>query len=240
MPGLSYPGGFYPGGEGLRLVPVTPPPEPEPPAPTPTPGEGAAPAPAFGSLFAEEMFRALEPMAGQDALNGNALAALCEAAGSMYLQVEEAVRAREGFDAQTQTWDIDRTPAFLIPFVGQAAGVKVTPGTSATAQRAQVREGRQWKRGKLDQIAADLRTTLTGTQRIRFVERVGTPWQLEAITLPGETPHIAQTEAVGRASKPGGIIMIFLQSSLPIVDEGTRTIDAASGNIDTATIAGVT
>ena len=99
--------------------------------------------------MAEDAYATLGPIAGADAANGYALRGLCNAIGSMFAQSEEAVRAVAGFDAWTQTWNIDRCPAWLIPFVGQAVGVLVTPGLTTAEQRAQVKEEGAWKRGWL-------------------------------------------------------------------------------------------
>jgi hypothetical protein len=159
-----------------------------------------------------------------------------EVIGGMFKQVEDAVRALDGFDAQTQTWDIDRAPAFLVPFIGAAVGVKVTAGISPALQRQQVREGRQWKRGRLDQLAADIALTLTGKKRVTFVERFGSAWRLEVITAPEETPSASATEKATLISKPAGIVAVFSLSTVPRIDEATRTIDALSGTIDGATL----
>lgn len=202
---------------------------------------GKPPAPGSpepGSLFAEDVLRELEPMGAEEATGVSILVALCTAIGDMFLQVERAVRAIEGFDAQTQTFDIDRTPAFLIPFVGQAAGVKVTAGLSPEAQRTQVREGRAWHRGKLDQITAEIQRTLTGTKKVRYA--ILSPWKIEVFTEVTETPNLAATEAAGRVSKPAGIVMSFALSTVPTIDQGTRTIDASEGKIDSAILADIT
>lgn len=200
-------------------------------APPPAPEEASP----FGSLFAADCYRALGPMEVQ---SPGILLALCDAIGEMYRPVEEAVRALDGFDAQTQTFNIDRTPERLIPFVGQSAGVVVTPGLSADQKRQQVREGRAWHRGKLDQITADIQRTLTGSKKVRYV--VLSAWKIEVFTEPAETPHPALTESVARSSKPGAIVMSFGLSTVPTIDEGTRTIDASAGVIDTAILANIT
>lgn len=199
------------------------------------PGPGEA---AFGTAFAAEVFDELAPMAVEDEANGGVLAALCDAIGGMFGQVEEAVRASSGQDAGSQTFDIDRTPDFLVPFVGQSAGVRVTAGLTVAQQREEVREGKSWRRGRLDQITGAVARTLTGSAKVRYVSV--SPWQLEVFTELGETPSLAATEAAGRGAKPYGIVMSFALSSVPTIDQGTRTIDASTGNIDTAILADIT
>ena len=205
---------------------LVPPPEPEPEL-----------EPITTSLFAADVFAALEPMT-EDPESEAVILALSDVVGEMFLQVEEAIRAREGYDAQTQTFNIDRTPAFLVPFVGKAAGVTVTVGIATDAQRQQVREGRAWHRGKLDQITAEIQRTLTGTKKVRYTSI--SAWQIEVFTEPAETPNPAATEAAGRGAKPGGIVMTFGLSTVPTIDQGTRTIDASAGKIDSAILANIT
>lgn len=215
----------------------------EPGAPPVAPGEHppTVEGEGFSTDFAAQMYGELEPAAVPDPANNYALAAVCDAYGSMYRQVEETVRAKDGFDGQTQTWNVDRVPDFLLAFFGQHVGVEVTRGLTPDEQRQQIREGRSHKRGKPDQMMGDIRETLTGSKRVRLVERTNeNSWTATVVTSPAETPSTTATEKAGNGSKPYGIVLTYVLSSLPIIDEGTRNIDAATGTIDAATLANVT
>jgi len=220
---------------GGGIVPVE-----ELPPPVLPPGETTPEGETFETDFAAQMYAELEPAAAPDAYHSFALAAVCTAFGEGFRQVEEAVRAKDGFDGQTQTWDVDRTPDFLLPFMGQTVGVAVTPGLEPDAQREQIKEGRTHKRGKPDQMMGDIRETLTGSRRVRLIERTASAWTATVVTDPGQTPSTTATEKAGNLSKPYGIVLTFVLSSLPIIDEGTRSIDASAGTIDSATLANIT
>lgn len=241
MPGLGILGGDPWGYESLLPTFVV---EEEPPAEeVEVPEEkGKEPPPegAGESQFAAECYAKLAPLTGAEATYGFPLRALMRAVGSMFQQVEDAIRAKDGLDAYSQTFDVERTPDWLIPFVGQAVGVKVTPGLPPAEQRQQVREESGWARGRPAAIVSAVERTLTGTKEVRLTERAGTPYQVLVVTRPEETPDVEATERAGREQKPGGLIMTFVQSDSPLIDEAPREIDAATeGTIDTATLAQV-
>lgn len=193
----------------------------------------------FLTFFARDLYRGLEPLAVPQPEFDPILRGWCNAVGSMFREVEECVRATDMQDLWRRVLDVDTCPGFLLPFLGQCVGVRVREGTEEE-QRQQIREESAYRRGRPNAIIAAVESTLTGTKRVRLVERSESAWTMAVITRPEDTPNVAYTEAVGRLAKPGGIIMTFLQSSLPFIDEGTRTIDAAEGTIDTATLAQVT
>jgi hypothetical protein len=194
------------------------------------------------TVMSEEVYAVLEPLQRYEAANGYPLRALCRAIGSMFLQAEEAARSQAGQPPYSQAWSVKRCPPWLLPFLGQSVGVKVVGGASPAAMRAQIEEEAAWKRGWLATLLSKVATTLTGTKRVRYVERNTTPWTLLIITAPEETPEPAVSERVAREWTPMGITPVtFALSSLPIIDEGTREIDKATeGTIDTATLAQVT
>jgi len=194
------------------------------------------------TAFADEIYAVLEPLTKAEPEHGYPLRALVRAIGSMFAQGEEAGRSQEGRPPYSQAWDVNRCPPWLLPFLGQAVGVKVTPGVSPEEQRAQIREEAAWKRGWLTTLITKVQTTLTGTKRVRVVERNAGPWSLLIITNPEETPEPALTERVAKMWTPMGITPVsFTTSVQPIIDEGTRETDAATlDTIDTATLADVT
>lgn len=181
--------------------------------------------------MATEVYEALEPVAEamDDSANGFLLRGVVRAIASMFSQVEGAVRAVEGLPAWSQPYDIDRTPAVLIPFVGQMVGVPVTPGLTPEEQRYQVKEEGGWSRQKPSALIAAIQSTLTGTKRVRLTERLeGKAWRMLVTTRPAETPNVALTELVGDRAKPGGLIITYVQSDLPLIDEWTRLISATT------------
>jgi hypothetical protein len=370
------------------------------------------------TLFADEVYADLAPIAEQDAAHGFALRALVRALGSMFAQPEEAIRALgDGLDSWERLWNPQKTPAWLLPFAGQAVGVMVDTSKTLAQQRTQVEEEGGWKRDRLSTMVAAIAGTLAspfnmvpspsveysiakwltsglnfcsagatltkvttqafvgsaslqvvttavaneggeialpgtfvkgtkytasvylkgnaggetgsillgngtesasaaftlttswqrftvtftptadrtgvslairhnaatvvtffadaaqvevaatasayfdgdtpgyrwigvpgestsvgsgGSKRVRVVERNSTAWTMLIITSPSETPNPAYTQIVANLVKPGGIVLSFQLSDLPAIDEGTRTIDASTGIIDTAVLSDVT
>jgi hypothetical protein len=192
------------------------------------------------TLVGQDAYAEVGPLAEPDAAYSFALRALVNSVASMFAQPEEVVRALEGFDAWTQTWNVDRAPGFLLPFIGQGVGVLVTPGTTPTEQRAQIKAEGGWKRGRPSSFIAAVQTTLTGGKSVRLVERSSTAWTALCITRPSETASAALTKLVGNLNKPGGIVVTYEQSDEPLIDEGTKTIDASTGIIDTAKLTDIT
>lgn len=213
----------------------------EPITPEPENPEGPLAPPTGGIIFAEEAYAELEPIAEPDLENNYALRALVRACSSMFAQSEEVVRAiGDGRDAWERLFDADRAPVWFLPFVGQAVGVKVDTTRSPIEQRAQIKAEGGWHRGRPASLIATVQATLTGTKRVRLVERSGTAWRALVVTFPNETPNETATAAAARSQKPGGILLTVEQSELPLIDEATRTIDGTTATIDKAQLADVT
>jgi hypothetical protein len=194
------------------------------------------------TAIAEEAYAALGPITVPEPENDYPLRALCNAIGSMFAQAEQTARSLEGAPPYAQAWDVNRCPDWLLPFLGQAVGVRVVPGVSPTQQRTEIREEAAWKRGWQATLIARIQATLTGTKRVRMTERNAGAWTLLIVTNPEETPNPALTERVAKEWTPMGITPVsFATSVQPIIDEGTREIDKATeASIDTVTLAQVT
>ncbi len=214
--------------------------------PGPPPGEGEAPPPApespaeeTGGLFAAYSYEILAPLADPDAARGYPLRALCRAVGAMFSEVE-VVRAQGGKDAWRKPFDVATCPDLLLPFLGLFVGEQVDPATDTPDKRQQIEEEGNFHRGRPSAMISRVSRTLTGTRRVRLVERASTAWRMLVVTDPSETPNPSATAAEAFGAKPGGIVLTVEQSSVPLIDEGTREIDKATeGTINTVTLAQV-
>lgn len=194
-----------------------------------------------GTPFAEELYEAVEPHAFDDEAQGWALWTLCQAIARPLDLVDELVRAQDDREAWTVALDVDRTPAIMLPWLALFIGDRLPAGLSEQASRDRVKDVRGFRRGTPATIAAAAGDTLTGTKLVRLVERnEGNAYWLLVITKTSETPDPAVTEAAIISQKPAGIRMEYFTDDLPLIDEGTETIDGSSGNINTATLADVT
>ncbi len=131
-------------------------------------------------------------------------------------------------------------PSWVLAWLAQFAGVRLTPGATEEQQREQITSPPAFERGTAAAMTAAARGTLTGTQQVRFYERNPGPYDLLVRTSTAETPDPAATLAALRSQKPAGLILTYIVSDEPLINEGTRTIDASTGTIDTATLADIT
>ncbi len=132
-------------------------------------------------------------------------------------------------------------PSWVLPWLAQFAGVWLTPGIVEEQQRAQITSPTAFERGSEDAMTGAAKPTLTSDDpQVRFYERNPGPYGLLVRTSTAETPDPVATLAALRSQKPAGLILTYVVSDEPLINEGTRTIDASTGTIDTATLADIT
>jgi hypothetical protein len=111
-------------------------------------------------------------------------------------------------------FDLDTTPQ--PGWLGRAFGTKVPGGLTLEEERAFVRDQAAWRRGSLNAMAAAVQAKLTGTKRVGFVERDGTPWRISLVVYSGEmTGTTEELLAVAATQKPVGLVL-----------DGVTTLDA--------------
>lgn len=194
--------------------------------------------PVLGPV-AGELYDEAAPLAFADEANGWPLAHLCEAAGRMLQPVEDLARDTDDAVGWSGLVDADRTPATALPYLAQFVGARLI-GSDESSRRDQIRNPAGFKRGRLQPAIDAAKLTLTGQRVVRVVERASSAWTITFVTRPGETPDPAAFVAVLMRFKPAGIVMSHVITDAPIVDEGTRTIDASTGTIDAATLGDIT
>lgn len=197
--------------------------------------------------FAEAVYARLAPVATQDQALDWPLLKYIVGLSQMFANVESIVRA-PGRAPYSTLLDVTTCPVFALPFLAQLAGVRLRPvsvGETLDAWAVYARDailrrnGRN--RGRPDAIVSAVQQTLTGSRTVRLIERVGgDAYALTIITRPAETPSSSATLAAALTQKPAGIVLTMTQSDLPLILEGTRTINAAAGTIDSATLANIT
>lgn len=200
------------------------------------------------NAFADAVYARLEPVATEDERLGWPLLTYIIGLSQMFAKVEAIVRSPDGRVPYSPMLDVTICPPFALPFLAQFAGVKLRPlKVGETLEQWAVyardaivrRNGRN--RGRPDAMIAAVQETLTGTKDVRLLEQAGgDAYALTVITRPGETPDVAAATAAALTQKPAGIVLTMVQTDLPLINEGTRTIDAAAGTIDTATLANIT
>jgi len=183
----------------------------------------------------------MAPYAAGDAANGWPVAWLCAAAGAMFTDVENVVRVNAaGVPGWARLFDLSGTQTWTLPWVTNWTGGRLPSGLSPVAQREYVGNLAAHRRGTAAHLLAAARRSLTGTRNARIVERNNSPYRFLLLTRTAETPSSAQVIADVTAVKPAGLTFTHELRDGPVVDEGTRTINAATATIDAAVIADVT
>lgn len=191
---------------------------------------------------AERLYGEFVPIAEPyDADNGYALAHLCQFFAAL---IDELYTL--AFGAETP-WghllDVETCPARFLPWLGQFVGVEIPDSLPETVARDRVRAAAGQRRGTRESLLSAVQATLTGMRLVRLVERQdGSAWKELVVTRVDETPDTAATEAAMRSDKIIGVVQTLQVSNEPLINEGTREIDAATATatIDTATLADIT
>lgn len=150
-----------------------------------------------------------QPLAPDDANYGYAHAYLCEGIGCMLAQVAEVVDPDGDVPPYAPILDVDLCPDWALPWLAQWVGVRLPAGTSADAARVLIRDVAGFRRGTPAAMRAAITPFLTGNKTIYFRERDGSAYQLEVVTLTGETPDPTAAHAAALSQKPAGIVMRY-------------------------------
>jgi hypothetical protein len=154
-------------------------------------------------LYSQELapFAALDV---PDAQGRKHLWILCDAIGCMFQPQEDLAALRpDGLSGYANLVDVNTIKAAWLGYLGQFVGVVLRAGLTDDAQRAWVAARRVAQRGRPATMKEDIQETLTGTQFVQIVERVGTAWHFTVVTKPSETPDPNLTYRQILNHKPG-------------------------------------
>lgn len=151
--------------------------------------------------------------------------------GAAFGPLHDIVRDTADGPGWTILFDPARCPAWALPWLAQFAGVQLPEGITEAEQRQRIVSPPAFERGTLAGMRAAVSATLTGTRFVRILERNGTPYQLAVVSRTPETPDPAASERAARSQKPAGLILTYVVSDVPIIDEGSGTIDSIPGGV---------
>ncbi len=171
--------------------------------------EEEPPADLTPESFADQLYWALGPLAGQDPAYDWALLILCNAIGVMFQEVEDLARDTPDGPGWSPLLDLSRCPEEALPWLSQFVGVRLQPDDSDAEDRARIAATDGWRRGTPAALIASAQATLTGNQVVNLYERQGDPYALLVQTLTYETPDQAATLAAILAQKPGGLVLTY-------------------------------
>lgn len=166
-------------------------------------------APTLSALGARLQERT-EPLAPTDSDHGWVHAHLCEAIMVMLAEVADIYDPADPLPPAAPLLDPELAPDWALPWVGQLVGVYVPPSATPEQARQLITSVAGWKRGTPAALRAAAQMFLSGNQTVIFRERdSGDPYRLEVVTLTGETPSPAATQAALLAQKPAGIVLSY-------------------------------
>jgi hypothetical protein len=221
------------------------------------------PRPATGRL-ADDVYEEVSPLAYRDEADGWPLLHFIQAVGATVADIEDVVYDTDDGPGWSAAVDLDRAPARLLSWLAQLNGTVPRTDLTDTAYRTHIREAGAQKRGTPGAMIAAAQAQLTGSKSVRLLERDTSPYHLTVVVRPSEVPRTDRDrtwdEVEGTwdvtegawddlttivrdavlAQKPAGLVLTFLMSDSPLIDEGSRTIDAATATIDSAQLADVT
>lgn len=143
------------------------------------------------------------------------------------LEICDVARDTDTHIAWGTVLDPDAADARLLPWLAQFSGDQLLPSDTVQQRRDRLTSPSNFYRGTVEAIKAEIQPTLTGTQTVLVLERVGgNEFAMTVVTRTAETPNPAVAQAAGRRQIAPWLIASFVVSDDPIWDEATRTWDA--------------
>jgi hypothetical protein len=163
------------------------------------------------SQWGQRLRERTQPLQPDDEQYGWTHAILCEALAQPYLQIAELIDPPEPYPPWGPLFDINVCPAWALPWLAQAVGIRLPTGIPEDAARAIIKDAAGHNVGKVSAIKAVLARTLVSSNppnppTVWFRERDGSAYRLEIVTLEHETPDPAATYAALAVSIPGGLV----------------------------------
>jgi hypothetical protein len=182
--------------------------------------------------WGERLYEGMTPIAYADAEHGDALRHFLGALGVAHQPLEEVIADTENGPGWAIVFDVDTCPAWGLPWLAQLVGVQLPVGITEAEARDRIRVPVGFARGMVAATVAAAQRKLTGTRKVTVIERVeGNAYQYTVVTRSSETPDPAGTERDIRAEKPVGLLLTYVVSTGPIVDELEGSINDQTGTV---------
>lgn len=192
---------------------------------------------------AKELYDRLALVYGNaDERNGWALLWLCTALTAALQTLLDFASDTAEHPALGGLLDINTTPDRALAWIAdQIVGVDPA-GKTPQQLRTAIRELPNHRRGRPATMVAAAQQHLTGSKTVRLLERTGgNARQLTVITRTAETPNQAAVLRALLSQKRAGVVLTYIVSDDPIIEEGTLAINSAPNvAINTATLDDVT
>lgn len=164
------------------------------------------------TVFQEELYASLAPIADQDSANDWDLLNFCGSVAATCDLIEEI--ARDDPDTGRPGWailmDPYEAPSDFLGYLAQFVGVTTLDELSDADQRARIVGEAGFVRGTPAALEAAASRYLTGAKTVVFQERsAGNAYNLTVLTYAAETPNSALVLRALLEQKPAGIILDY-------------------------------
>lgn len=180
----------------------------------------------------QEIYNGLGPWREDDPGTNYQLALYVDAHGSQLQPLEDLVRTSDDGPGFSLLLDVVRCPDEYLDHLAQYNGTVIQQQWTGSEKRTAIEAALGWERGRPATISAAAGFYLTGTKKVRLIERDGGAYFVTVITYLGETPDAVAVEAAVRAQKPGGLVLTYRCQAGPAIDELTGTINGLTGTIN--------
>jgi hypothetical protein len=179
---------------------------------------------------AERIYARLEPIdVGDDTLKH-----IAEALGLGAVEVDEVAPGTDTHGPWARIMDPYACPVWALPYLAQWVGERLLPSDSEQDKRDRIAQAAGFYSGTDRAMREEVARTLTGTRTVTVLTRVGGDrWAMTVKVKTSECPSPVASEAAARRQKPAGVVLTFLVSDEPIIDEGgaARTVDGVGATI---------
>lgn len=159
------------------------------------------------SDFTTAVYNMLEPLQDADVPLGLPLLSFVKAIASMFDDVDLVVRDQDGAPGWAVALDANNAPSYMLPWLGQWAGVNVDTSQDVPTQRGQILSHSGFARGTLAAMLAAGKATMTGSKNLTVVERAGDAWTVAFTGTTSEIPSVPLTLAAIKSQAPAGLIV---------------------------------
>jgi hypothetical protein len=174
------------------------------------------------------------------------LSYIVEALNLHKIEIDQVVPDTDTHITWARILDPATCPTWALGWLAQFVGVRLLPMDTEQQQRDRISQAAGLRRTTDLAMQQEVARTLTDPNpaRVIVLNRVsGNPWAQTVKVPTSICPDVAASTAAALRQKRAGVVLTFIASNEPIIDEGgaARTIDGVAGTvtIDAATSADI-
>lgn len=162
----------------------------------------------------------------RDADLGYPLLQFLDSIGSFLGEIEDLSRDTDEGPGWAVVMDVDEAPEPYLTWLAQFAGVQLPLGSASSTHRDRIRAREGWQRGTPEVIKAAVLRELTGTKKMRLIERDTSAYHFRVETYEIQTPDPSLVVDAIIEQKPGGLqfeLVVLVGSSYQEIKDNFAT-----------------